>query len=146
MNERIRKLYKTVILSHSKQPYKFGKRENSLHLLKAYNPICGDKFELYVEVEDGNITDLGFHGYGCSISKASTSVLATYIEGKSLKESLAITKAYLDMLNPDIQLNNQLDEDFLAFAAAREFPGRLTCASLSWEEIHAFLEKELGHD
>ncbi|MEM8896995.1 MAG: Fe-S cluster assembly sulfur transfer protein SufU [Bacteroidota bacterium] len=146
MNDRIRKLYKTVILTHSKTPYKFGKRTDSPYILKAYNPVCGDKFELYLNVEEGKILDLGFHGYGCSISKAATSVLGTYLEGKSIEEGLELSKEYLAMLNPENELNEALSEDFLAFAAARDFPGRLTCASLSWEEMHAFLEKELGHD
>lgn len=146
MNDRIRKLYKTVILTHSKTPYKFGKRADSQYILKANNPVCGDKFELYLNVENGKIIDLGFHGYGCSISKAATSVLGTYLEGKSIEEGLELSKIYLDMLDPEKELDESLSEDFLAFAAARDFPGRLTCASLSWEEMHTFLEKELSDD
>ena len=32
------------------------------------------------------------------------------------------------------------NEEFTAFTAARAFPGRMKCATLSWDEMEAFLE------
>ena len=82
MNERLKGLYKTIILEHNKEPFFFEKNEKATYGLKAYNQICGDRFELYFDVKNGLISDLTFHGFGCAISKASTSVLVKNLRGK----------------------------------------------------------------
>ena len=88
MNERLKTLYKSVIIKHNSEPFSFEKKENATHVLKAYNPICGDRFELFFEVKNGVIEDLTFHGFGCAISKASTSVLVKNLVGKDFVKAL----------------------------------------------------------
>ena len=90
MNERLKKLYKEVILEHNDQPFFFEKNENATHVLKAYNPLCGDRFELFFEIKDNQIESLTFHGFGCAISKASTSVLVKKLKGKTIDEAQLI--------------------------------------------------------
>ena len=84
MNPRLKELYQSVILKHSKEPVSYEKREEAAQHLDAYNSLCGDRFQLYFELEDGKIKDLSFHGYGCAISKASTSVLVKFMEGTEI--------------------------------------------------------------
>lgn len=139
MNPRLKELYQSVILKHSKEPVSYEKREEAAQHLDAYNSLCGDRFQLYFELEDGIIKDLSFHGYGCAISKASTSVLVKFMEGKSLEEAEQLAKEYLVSLSEDGEGAN-LPEEFEAFGAARDFPGRMKCATLAWEELLAFVE------
>lgn len=139
MNDKLKQLYQSVILEHSNHPVHYEKREGSTYTLDAYNPLCGDRFSLYFDVEDGKIRNLCFYGYGCAISKASTSVLAKRLEGKSLTEAAALCQAFAAVVQPAAPLPAEVDEEFEAFAAAREFPGRIKCAALSWEEMETFL-------
>ena len=139
MNPRLKELYQSVILKHSKEPVSYEKREEAAQHLDAYNSLCGDRFQLYFELEDGKIKDLSFHGYGCAISKASTSVLVKFLEGKSLEEAEQLAKEYLESLSEDGE-GADLPEEFEAFGAARDFPGRMKCATLAWEELVAFVE------
>jgi len=138
MNDKLKQLYKTVILKHNNQPFHYEKKEGAAHHLDAYNPLCGDRFNLYVDVQEGVIESVYFHGYGCAISKSSTSVLAKNLEGKSVEEALAICEAFEGIVSPDSSVENK-NEELEAFAAAKDFPGRLTCATLSWEAMKAFL-------
>ena len=144
MNDRLKQLYQSVILKHSKEPVHFEKKEQATYILEAYNPLCGDKFQLFFEIEDGKISQLSFHGYGCAISKASASVLVKKLEGRPVEEGLALCRQFLAMLQADKEGPEDVDEELAAFAAARSFPGRMKCATLSWEEMEAFLEEREG--
>ena len=144
MNDRLKQLYQSVILKHSKEPVHFEKKEQATYILEAYNPLCGDKFQLFFEIEDGKISQLSFHGYGCAISKASASVLVKKLEGRLVEEGLALCRQFLAMLQADKEGPEDVDEELAAFAAARSFPGRMKCATLSWEEMEAFLKEREG--
>ena len=143
MNERIKNLYKTIILSHNSKPYFFEKKENSGFVLNAYNSICGDRFNVFFEIENGKISEITFHGFGCAISKASTSVLVKNLKGKKLEEALLECRQFLSVTQPDSEPPSQMTEEFEAFSAAKEFPGRLKCATLAWDEMIPFLEEKM---
>lgn len=142
MNERLKKLYKDVILEHNKNPFFYEKKEEATYVLKAYNQLCGDRFELYFEVKEGVIADLTFHGFGCAISKASTSVLVKNLKGKTLEEALELCQKFQIVVSEDETTSSNLGEEFEAFSAAKEFPGRLKCATLAWDELINFLEEK----
>ena len=142
MNERLKGLYKMIILEHNKEPFFYEKNEAATYVLKAYNQICGDRFELYFEVENGVIEDLTFHGFGCAISKASTSVLVKNLKGKDFVEALLFCRKFLSVTTSELGIDENLGEELEAFSAAKEFPGRLKCATLAWDEMVNFLEEK----
>lgn len=137
MNEKLKALYKSVILANNQSPYRFEINEDAKYKLEAYNALCGDRFTLFFDLIDDKISNLTFHGFGCAISKASTSILVKKLEGKTLPEALNYSRHFLDMIAEGSSPN---DEELEAFAAAKQFPGREQCAILSWEELYRFLE------
>jgi nitrogen fixation NifU-like protein len=72
----LNKLYAPAIKSHQANPYHFVRVGNAPHTVKAYNPICGDRYDFFLDVKDNMISSLHFHGYGCAVSMAAGSVLA----------------------------------------------------------------------
>ena len=143
MNEQLKTLYQTVILKHNQQPFHFEKKEKATHQVDAYNPLCGDRFTLYFEIENEQIETMSFYGYGCAISKASTSILVKNMEGKSIKEGLSLCQNFQQMLEPNAENKNIDREEFEAFIAARDFPARLQCAILSWKAMQDFLNQSV---
>ncbi|MEL7534316.1 MAG: Fe-S cluster assembly sulfur transfer protein SufU [Bacteroidota bacterium] len=140
MNERLKKLYQEVIVRHSREPYHFSKDAVG-EMIEAYNPLCGDQYKLYVDRIDDKLQSLHFHGYGCSISKAASSVLVQSMEGLDLASAKEKVASFMAVLNPEIELENlPIPEEYLAFEAARSFPARLKCASLAWETMAKYLE------
>lgn len=138
MNDRIKSLYRSHILVNAKDESHQGKIEDATHVLEAYNPMCGDKFTIYLRLEADVIEQASFEGFGCAISKASTAVLTKQIEGKTLGEIKPIVELFYELVNESSDQSPEsltTDEDLLAFAAAREFPERKTCATLSWEQF-----------
>lgn len=140
MDSKLLQLYQGVILKHNNEPFHFEKRPTAQHVIEAYNPMCGDKFKVFLDIENGVVTNATFHGYGCAISKASTSVLMKKIQGQSLAEVVQLVKDYFKIIENTEGVNQ--DEELTAFAAAKDFPGRLKCATLAWEAVDNFLKKE----
>jgi nitrogen fixation NifU-like protein len=141
MDEKLKQLYQGVILKHSRSPVNYEKKEDAAIKIEAYNPLCGDQFKLFMETEEDVVKSIHFHGYGCAISKASTSILVKKIEGKKIEEVEQLLQEYFDMLESG---EAHPDEELEAFAAAKSFPGRMQCATLSWESLQKWLkEKDL---
>ncbi len=75
MSESIKTLYKKIILENSRNPFNQSEMEKPDLFFTAYNPMCGDKYNFYLKLNDNKVIDASFTGYGCSISKASSSIL-----------------------------------------------------------------------
>lgn len=142
MDDKIKALYQKVIVRESKSPYHYEKPESFDLAVEADNPLCGDRFELFFSLDGKKITSAHFKGYGCAISKAATSILLKKIDGRDTSDALKIVSHFLDFIRNENSRTSasDLDEDLQAFAAARDFPERQSCVTLSWEA----LEKEFG--
>jgi nitrogen fixation NifU-like protein len=141
MKEDLKKLYTQVIKAHNEAPFHFTKIENASAVVKVFNPICGDRFEIYLDADSNRINAIHFHGFGCAISKASTSVLVKNLEGKSLQESISVCDGFLKFINREISMDELiLKDEFLAFSGVHDFPERYECATLSWRGVKEFLE------
>lgn len=141
MNERLQQLYREVILTHSKNPHHFAKKPEAEVSLEAYNPLCGDQFHLYFDLTDDGIGEIYFHGYGCSISKAATSLLTQQLSQQPRGKILTEIDRYLAVIDPTLALPDHLSEEYAAFAAARQFSARQQCARLSWETLQTYLSQ-----
>jgi nitrogen fixation NifU-like protein len=144
MDTELRELYQQVILDHNKSPRNFKKLENANHIAEGYNPLCGDKINLYLIVEDDIVKDIGFQGSGCAISKASASLMSSIVKGKTKKEVEELFSKFHDLVTG--KLNNEADIEALGklavFAGVRDFPARVKCASLAWHTLIAALKDE----
>jgi nitrogen fixation NifU-like protein len=141
VKEDLKKLYSDIIKEHNETPFHFEKRKNAKKTVTANNPICGDRFEVYVDSDRRMVNALHFHGFGCAISKASTSILVKTLEGKSRKEAWELCDHFLRFIDKEFSSNELiLSDDFLAFTGVHDFPERYDCASLSWREMKKFLE------
>jgi len=141
--DELRELYQQVILDHNKNPKNFGKIERANRTAEGYNPLCGDRIDLYLQVEDGVIKDISFQGAGCAISKASTSVMTTMLKGKSTAEAEQLFKKFQKLITNDPEAVDPNEMGKLAiFAGVREFPLRVKCAGLAWHTMFAALKNE----
>ena len=134
MNRALSDLYHPIIQQHEREPFHYWKMTDADLTIEAYNPLCGDRFTLFLKIKDGRIQEASFHGYGCAISKASTSVLTKKIQGLPWTLVQEQCQAFYTFVMPE-QLPSGLDAEFEAFAAAKQFPERRTCATLSWDAL-----------
>ena len=135
--EDLRELYQEVILDHNKNPKNFRKLENASHTSEGYNPFCGDRINLYLQIEDDHIKDISFEGSGCAISKASSSVMTAELKGKSMTEAKELFKKFQGIITGKTEADFTGFDKLSVFAGVREFPVRVKCAALAW---HTMLE------
>ena len=142
----LRELYQQVILDHNKNPRNFREVQGAA-AVDGYNPLCGDRVTVYVNLKDDLIDDVAFKGAGCAISTASASMLTEALRGKSREEALAIFDRFHDMVTrdaPDAGDAELVDDPLLGklavFAGVCEFPARVKCATLVWHTLKSALE------
>ena len=138
----LRELYQEFILDHGKNPRNCREPECANRRGEGYNPLCGDRITLKVEVtEDGVIVDIGFQGNGCAISTAAASTMTEAVMGKSLPEAKLLFERFHRLVTggeqqPDLDTLGKL----AAFGGVAEFPMRVKCATLAWHTLQAALE------
>jgi nitrogen fixation NifU-like protein len=139
----LRELYQQVILDHNKNPRNFRELPNASRRVEGYNPLCGDHYTVYVDVDGNVIRDVAFTGSGCAISKASASVMSSTVKGKTVEEAEELFDTFHRLVTGEA---GELDEDALgrlaAFSGVSEFPARVKCASLPWHTLHTALQGE----
>jgi len=137
-------LYREVILDHSKRPRNFRKLENANHQADGYNPLCGDKVTIYLQLEDEVIKDVSFQGAGCAISTASASMMTESLKGKTPAEAEALFERFHDMVTgqPEATSEGLQLGKLSIFAGVQKYPVRVKCATLPWHTLRAALENE----
>jgi nitrogen fixation NifU-like protein len=140
----LRELYQSVILDHNKKPRNFARPERANREAHGHNPLCGDKLDVFAEVEDGVLRDVGFVGSGCAISKASASLMTEAVKGRTLDEVEALFERFHRVVTSDSR--TPVDASGLGklevLAGVREFPMRVKCATLAWHTLRAALHGE----
>ena len=111
-------LYQQMILEHNRKPRNFREMKNSTHNCHGYNPMC-------------------------AISKASASLMTSYLKEKKVDESRLVFNEFHKMLLGEFDSENNKHHlgKLTLFLGVREFPSRIKCASLSWHTMIGALDK-----
>jgi nitrogen fixation NifU-like protein len=134
MSEQLDSLYQEIILDHYKNPRHGGLRDPFEAEVHHVNPTCGDEVTLRVHLADGVVEDVSYDAVGCSISQASASVLTELVIGKKIDDAMAIHQDFLSLMQGkgEVEPDEEVLEDAIAFAGVARFPARVKCALLSW--------------
>jgi nitrogen fixation NifU-like protein len=85
-------IYHEMIVDYSRNPINYGEIENHDVTFHDSNPLCGDSIDIDIKIDENKVTDIKFHGKGCAICMACSSVLTEITKGKSIDEARAIEK------------------------------------------------------
>ena len=127
-------MYQEIILDHYKHPHHRGLREPYDAEVHHVNPTCGDEVTLRVRLDGETVADVSYDTLGCSISQASTSVLTDLVIGKPVDDAMRVQEQFLALMQSKGQLEPDEDvlEDAVAFAGVSRYPARIKCALLGW--------------
>jgi nitrogen fixation NifU-like protein len=135
---QLQSMYQDIILDHYRNPHHKGLREPYDAEVHHVNPTCGDEVTLRIRLDGADdrarIADVSYDTLGCSISQASASVLGDLVIGKTVKEAMAVSEEFLALMQSRGELEPDEDvlEDAVAFAGVSKYPARIKCALLSW--------------
>lgn len=136
----LRDLYQEVILEHSKSPRNFSALATANRKAEGYNPLCGDHFTVYLDVDDDHIRDVSFQGSGCAISKASASMMTQALKGKKTEDAERMFEEFHGIVTGKRDTSTELLGKLEVFSGVSEFPLRVKCATLAWHTMHAALQ------
>lgn len=101
---------------------------------------CIDDIYVQAKIADGKVAEVYWHGSGCAISTASTSVMCQIIKGKTVEEAEKIMAEYRNMLDGKPYDASVLGEAE-AFANVNRQPARITCADIGWRGLGKAIEE-----
>ena len=137
-------LYRDVILDHNRRPRNFGALEQANALAEGFNPLCGDRLTVRLNLADDRIENIRFEGQGCAISTASASLMTEAVKGKTRGEALALFDRVHRLLTDDAADAEDLGK-LAALSGVREYPARVKCASLCWHTLASALKSPDAH-
>ena len=116
--------YSGQVLDHYENPRNVGKLDKndiSVGTGLVGAPACGDVLQLQIQVENNVITDAKFKTYGCGSAIASSSLITTWLKGKSLNEAAEIKNTHIaeELALPPVKIHcSILAEDAIKSAIA----------------------------
>ena len=140
----LRELYQEVILDHGKHPRNHCFPEPSNREGKGYNPLCGDKVTVRMQVDGDTITDIGFRGEGCAISQASCSTMTEAVKGKTIGDARALFDQFHALVTGEGDADFDELDKLSVFAGVGEFPMRVKCATLAWHTLKQAIANDGG--
>ena len=136
----LRELYQEVILDHNRHPHNFRELDGADRHADGYNPLCGDRLGVYVDLDGDTIVDISFIGSGCAISKASASLMTDAIRGQTLDEARQLFEQFLTLVTDNTAEASPALGKLAVFAGVRDYPTRVKCASLAWHTLRAAVD------
>jgi nitrogen fixation NifU-like protein len=157
-------LYREIILDHYRSPRNRGELPTPpAQRAEGFNPLCGDEVVVYVQVQDGTVTDIRFAGQGCSISQSSASLMSAAVKGKTVAETRGLIRTFKAMMSVhEARLGDGADSagsrngsgdvddeatdpeslgELAALQGVVKFPVRIKCATLSWNTLAQGLDE-----
>jgi len=133
-------LYQEVILDHNRKPRNYGKLDHANHHAVGHNPLCGDRLDITLQLDNDQINNIAFQGESCAICKASASMMTAAVKGKSRADAETLIHEFRELATGKLDINqpNHLGR-LTVFSGIRDLPTRVKCAILPWHTLHAAL-------
>jgi nitrogen fixation NifU-like protein len=136
----LRDLYQEVIIDHNRQPRNFHTMDHPSSSAEGFNPLCGDKLSLFLNIKNDHIVDASFVGCGCAISTASASLMTEAVKGLSLQDTQKLFEQFHDFMIKEDSHMPDLGK-LSVLAGVRTYPSRVKCATLAWHTLEAALTR-----
>ena len=115
-------MYTERVMDHFKNPRNVGEIDNASGSGTVGNAKCGDIMKMYIQVENGVITDVKFKTFGCCAAIATSSMVTEMVKGKTLEEALRVSN------------------EAVAEALDGLPPVKMHCSNLAADAVHAAIK------
>ena len=140
-------ILRQIIMDHYEYPHHHKLVADPAYLnTHMASESCIDDIHVQAKIEDGIIKDINFDGKACTISTASTSIMADLVLGKSVDEAKKIMEAYYAMIDGK-EYDEELLEEAVALQGVSKQANRIKCATIGWHGLEQLIrESEEAHD
>lgn len=142
MSDPVDSLYQDRILQHYRHPCHSAELDEAETTAEGFNPTCGDRVRLKVQLCDNHL-QIKHHTTGCAVCVASSSIMASELNGKASADAESCIKTVLNFLGNDQEEvpDTFTETDVAALSSVKPFPMRLKCATLPWTVLLDNLEE-----
>lgn len=132
--------YQDLILQHAKAPVGQGELPAGCLSYTTQNQLCGDVVTVYLAWTEAGQAQLGFSSSGCSLCRASASILVAAVTGLSDLDLKARVEQFRTCF-PTIQTPPELPglPAVRALYDLRRYPSRQRCVLLPWDALTKLL-------
>ncbi|WP_396888676.1 iron-sulfur cluster assembly scaffold protein [Mycoplasma sp. HS2188] len=118
-----------IIMSHYTNPQYKKVIEGDKNI--KHGQACADYLEFKYSIKDGKLVDLHFDGRGCAFMMASTDLLISYLNNKTVEEVLNFIDKYEDFIrNGGDEETEKILGELAIFQNVNEHPNRIFCATM----------------
>lgn len=136
-------LYQALVLDHVKNPRHAGSLPPPAKSMEMVNTLCGDRVEMFVDIENERLAAVCFNAKGCIMSRAAASMLSEFATGLDTTAAQHVIETFRAFLsgNPsfadkDIEKLGSLQ----VFAGVRRLPSRHRCVLLPFQALEKLLK------
>ncbi len=138
-------MMREIIMDHYTNPRNRKETDNPAYQTVFMDSTsCIDKIYIQALIENDVLVDVIWHGVGCAISTASTSIMSELLKGKTVKEANYILQEYLKMIHEESYDADVLDEAVVFMNTSRQ-PARIKCATIGWNGMEEILKGDKKH-
>lgn len=120
-------LYSEILLDHFRNPRNYGSLPSADVVHEEFNPLCGDRIRIELEINNDRIAAAHFVGDGCAISIAAASLLTELVLNAEIDQDDVISS--IEAQDFASLLLSSLQSDIK--------PSRLKCAMLPLEALRS---------
>ena len=142
MSMDLRELYQDVIIDHNRNPRHHRAMLDATSKAQGFNPLCGDKLTVYLQINHDVIQDVSFVGCGCAISQASASLMTDAVMHQTVAKAHELFERFHTMLTSTTEPSSLVMDKLTVLVGVRAYPARVKCATLAWHTLEAALSKE----
>ena len=143
MSSPLNSLYAELVMEHDKRPLHAGLREPFTAEVHHVNPTCGDEITLRLQLSEdaSDIEDVSYDAIGCAMSRASASIMADLLIGRSTAEVEPVHEHMETVMRSRgrAEGDEELIGDGVALLGAAKFPARVKCVLMPWKAYQAAL-------
>lgn len=141
MSVNLNELYQEVILDHNRHPRNHYVMKEATCQAAGFNPLCGDKIDVYLKIHNDQIEQASFEGCGCAISQASASLMTEMLKDLTTQEAQDLFERFHLMMMSEDASTEALDK-LAVLTGVRLYPARVKCATLAWHTLEAALAQQ----
>ncbi|MBI4298196.1 MAG: SUF system NifU family Fe-S cluster assembly protein [Chloroflexi bacterium] len=142
-SDKLDDLYQELILDHYKNPRNRHYIEEADIKAEADNPFCGDEIALQLKLANSHVGEVGYQGKGCSICRASGSMLSEAVVGRTLEEIEELAATFKGMMRGRelSKIDTETLGELKVFLDILKYPIRIKCALLAWVALEEGIQK-----
>ncbi len=142
MLDAARDLYSDAILEHARRPAHRGRPDDATGQARGSNPMCGDRVDVFVRMNEGRVADAGFEARSCDVCAASADLMCDVVLGLDLDAVRSLAHDVGEMAQTG--KSSGCDEALRPLSAVHEYPSRLRCVTLPWSALVEAMETSDG--